>query len=124
MYTKKARIIYPKNEDFFFLSILGICSLAKTSNEVKGPRSPLERERCLPPVHYGCYWVFCTVLPAPLEMKGTEGLEQFKEGSTSSFLFTHAYCSTDSILADLNFLLDRELILCCTTLRQKNCFHL
>lgn len=31
-------------------------------------------------------------------------------------LFLHAYCYTDSILADLNFLLDRELMFYCTAL--------
>lgn len=100
VYHKKGWIIYLRSTDFTFVpNVLRFCSLVKTRNEVKGPRvSSWEREM-LPSVHHGCYWIFCTVIPYPLEMIGSEALQQCKEGSIlSSHSLTLIAVQTASLL--------------------------
>lgn len=85
MYNKKGWITYLKNTDFFFFLIyLVFAHLSKPGMKSKDLGLLLgEGDASL--LHtMAATGSFCTVLPAPLEMIGTEGLEQNKEGSICS----------------------------------------
>lgn len=74
-----------KHRFFNFLMHLGFANLSKPAMKSKYFGLFLGDGDVSLHVHHGCYWDFCTVLPAPLEMTGTEGLEQYKQGSISLF---------------------------------------
>lgn len=99
---------------------LGFANLSKPAMKSKYFGLLLGRWRCLPPVYHGCYWGFCIVLPAPLEMTGTEGLEQYKEGSISSFYSLMLIAVQTASLLTWAFCWRRELILYCTVLGRRS----
>lgn len=113
MYAKDQKCILKIGQ---FLSVLVFCSLAKTQMKPKD-LGALGDEREMPP---SCTpWLPQGPLHSPCSCSGNDWNRRTRAIHVRTnllTLFLHAYCYTESILADLNFLLDRELMFCCTAL--------